>query len=365
MPLAPPLQQIDRTFVLFRSRKLSYFGGCDYFRLSSHPRVLRAFHSGTKEFGLNVAASRFTTGNHILFAQLEKELARFFGVESAALLSNGYATNLALTQSLAGRFTHALIDERSHGSPVDASQFLGCPVKIFRHRDAASLRKQLKSCGQSAKPLVLTEGMFGQDGSIAPLSQYLALLPRHGLLLVDDAHGGGTLGRTGKGSPELCGVRDPRVVQTISLSKAFGVYGGAILGSAQMIRAVQERSHIFKGNTPPPLPLVNATLASIKVLRGDGSLRKRLRANTARIKSALRSAGVPIADNESPLVCIMPKSSHHAAQIQRKLLRAKIFPSIVHYGNEPRKGCFRFAISSEHTAAQLDALASALIASAR
>ncbi|HEY0548623.1 MAG TPA: hypothetical protein VGF13_03420, partial [Verrucomicrobiae bacterium] len=120
--LAPPLQQIDRTMVLHRGRKLIYFGGCDYFRLASHPEVLCALRVGAEKFGLNAAASRSTTGNHVLFGKLEKELARFFGVERAALLSTGYATNLAFTQTFAAEFTHALMDERSHGSPRDAVQ---------------------------------------------------------------------------------------------------------------------------------------------------------------------------------------------------------------------------------------------------
>ncbi len=365
MPLAEPLQQIARTFVIHRRRRLSYFGGCDYFRLSSHPEVLRALHQGVEKFGLNVAASRFTTGNHVLFQQLETVLARFFGVEQAALVSNGYASNLALAQALAGRFTHALIDERSHGSPSDAAELLQCPVKTFRHRDVRDLQRQLESCGRSASPVLLTDGMFSHDGSVAPLRRYLDLLPRRGLLIVDDAHGAGTIGKTGKGTPGLCDIRDSRVVQTISLSKAFGVYGGAILGPGRLIREVQERSRIFKGNTPLPLPLANAALMSIKLLRTDRSLRSRLQHNTARIKTDLRAAGVPIADNESPVVSLTPVSAQHATHLRRELLRTRIYPTLIRYGSKQSCGYFRFAISSEHTAAQLDALASALIAAAR
>lgn len=362
MPLAEPLQQIDRTFVLQRGRKLTYFGGCDYFRLSSHPDVLRAFQKGLDRFGLNVAASRFTTGNHVLFGQLEKALTRFFGCQAAALLSNGYATNLALAQSLAGTFTHAFVDERSHGSPNDASGFLRCPVKTFAHRDTADLNRQLKAAGRTAKPIVLTDGLFSHDGSIAPLAGILRVLPRRGLLVVDDAHAAGTIGRTGKGSLEACGVSDSRIVQTISLSKAFGVYGGAILGSATAIRHVLERSRIIRGNTPLPLPLANAALTSVRLLRTDRRLRARLRTNTSRIKGALRAAGFPVMDNESPIVSVTPASRQHAARIERALLRANVFPTLIRYGAGP--DYFRFAISSEHTAAQIDALASALMASA-
>ena len=363
--LAPTLQQMGRTFVREegRGRKLIYFGGCDYFRMASHPEVLRALHDGADRYGLNVAASRLTTGNHQLFMALEQALVKFFGVEGAALFSTGYATNLAFTQSFTGHFTHALLDARLHGSPRDAAELLHCPVKTFRHRDPEDLRRQIKACGRAARPLVLTDGMFSHDGSLAPLAEYLAVLPRAGMLLVDDAHGAGTLGRTGKGTPEVCGVRDERLVQTISLSKAVGVYGGALLGSAKIIRTVQERSHIFIGNTPMPLPLAAAALKSLQLLRRDPTLRARLSANTTRLKTALRAAGFPVADSAAPLVALTPRDARHAARTKSALRRAGIYPPLIRYLGGPPDGYFRFALSSEHTPAQLDRLATVLIGS--
>src|SRR5258705_6870018 len=105
-----PLQQIDRTYVRFRGRKLSYFSGCDYFRLASHPGVVAALQEGVKKYGLNVAASRLTTGNHVLYQQLEEKLAAFFGAENALLVSGGYMTNLIVAQVLAGNFLLAVVD---------------------------------------------------------------------------------------------------------------------------------------------------------------------------------------------------------------------------------------------------------------
>jgi 7-keto-8-aminopelargonate synthetase-like enzyme len=135
------------------------------------------------------------------------------------------------------------------------------------------------------------------------------------------------------------------------------------LGTARVIEMLQERSRIFTGNTPPPLPLVNATLASLKLLKTDRTLRARLNGNTARIKNALRSAGVSIANNLSPIVAIVPKSAAQAEGLRRKLSRAGIFPSLIRYGHMPDPGCFRFAISSEHTAAQLERLSKIISAS--
>src|ERR1044071_7880059 len=138
-----PLQQIDRTWVVWRGQTLAYFGGCDYFRLASHPRVLAAAQNAISTFGLNVAASRWTTGNHQLYNQLEFTLANFFRAERALLVSNGYLTNLAVIQGLRDQFSHLLIDERAHVSLVDAASAAGLEVIPFAHRDASDLARKL------------------------------------------------------------------------------------------------------------------------------------------------------------------------------------------------------------------------------
>src|ERR1017187_5076278 len=159
-----PLQQLDRTCVLWRNRKLIYFSGCDYFRLASHPAVLKAARAGLSKFGLNVAASRLTTGNHKIYQALEKELAKFFAAGDALLLSSGYMTNLAVAQALAGQFSHALVAARAHPALLDAANWLECPVIKFKHRDADDFSKTIARCGCGARPIVLTDGMFSHDG---------------------------------------------------------------------------------------------------------------------------------------------------------------------------------------------------------
>ena len=177
---AQTLQQLKRTYVRCGGRTLTCFSGCDYFRLASHPKVLRALTEGLKRHGLNVAASRFTTGNHALYPKLENDLARFFGSETALLTSSGYITNLVVAQSLAGHFSHAILDQRAHGALQDAALFLDCPVFRFKHRDVDHFTATLQRCGPGTRPIVLTDGMFSHDGSVAPLRAYLKLLPRDG-----------------------------------------------------------------------------------------------------------------------------------------------------------------------------------------
>jgi len=365
MSEAEPLQQVNRTYIRLRGRTFSYFSGCDYFRLASHPAVHAAINEGLRRFGLNVAASRLTTGNHVLFRQLEDRIRKFFGAKAALLTSGGYTTNLVVAQALAGQFSHALLDERAHLSLQDAAQFLDCPVLKFKHRDPEDFARTLQRCGRGARPIVLTDGLFARDGAVAPLKAYLRLLPRDGLLVVDDAHGGGTVGATGKGAVEIEGVRGARVVHNVTLSKAFGVYGGAVLCSRALRAKLVERSRIFAGSTPLPLPLAAGARRAIDTLHRDKSLRRRLVANSNYVKRALRKAGLPLPEAPGPIIPVNPHGKREAAALKRQLLAARIFPPLTKYPGGPPGGYFRFVISSEHTGAQLDQLIKVLSAFAK
>jgi 7-keto-8-aminopelargonate synthetase-like enzyme len=351
-----PLQQVDRTCVLYHGRKLAYFAGCDYFRLASHPQVIAALQTGVKKYGLNVAASRLTTGNHVLYQELEAAVADFFGAESAVVVTSGYATNLVAAQALAGKFSHALVDDGVHPSLSDASRFMDCPVIRFKSQDPEALAQAVKRCGPQAKLVVFTDGMFSNNGSAAPLAEYMAVLPKDALLLVDDAHGGGVLGRTGKGAVEHAGISRRRVIQTVTFSKAFGVYGGAILGPARFRQTVLDRSRMFIGSTPLPLPLANAALAGVRILKANQRLRTKLNHNASYVKTALRTAGLPLSETPGPIIPIHPRTPTEATRLQKALLTAGIFPPFIKYPGGPASGYFRFVISSEHTRSQLERL---------
>jgi 7-keto-8-aminopelargonate synthetase-like enzyme len=356
------LQQIDRTYVLFRGRKLSYFSGCDYFRLASHPEVIAALQEGVKKYGLNVAASRLTTGNHGLYRQLEEKLAEFFGAENALLVSGGYVTNLIVAQALAGSFSHAIVDEKAHPSLWDAARVLDCPVVKLQHRNPGELEQVVRRCGPGARLMLMTDGMFAHDGSVAPLGNHLKILPNDAVILVDDAHGAGVVGKTGKGAVEHEGVSRKQIIQTVTLSKAFGTYGGAILGAESLRNRIIEHSKMFLGSTPVPLPLANAAIMSVQILKSDKNLRKRLMANAKFVKDALRDAGGLSEMTPGPIVPLIPCSARGATRIKRELLRVGIFPPFVKYATGPKDGYFRFVISSEHQGKQLEGLVETLMA---
>jgi 8-amino-7-oxononanoate synthase len=325
--LGPPLQQVDRTYVVYRGEKFSYFGGCDYFRLSSHPRILAAIREGLEKYGLSVSASRVTTGNHPLYEQLEERVAKFFDAPKAVFVPTGYVANLAVAEALAGQFDTAYIDEKAHPSLQTAVQQLGCKVIQFPHLNLGGRA----SPRASSRAIIVTEGMFGANGSIAPLKDYIKT---GACVWIDDAHGAGT--REPQSLPS-------NVIQTVTFSKAFGVYGGAILCSPAIAKKMT-CTRIFSGQTPLPLPLVYACLEAMDLLKPRSPLRKRLQENVNYLGAS------------TPVIQI----THASPSFKRKLLQNQIFPTWIRYPGGPSKGYFRFAISSEHTRAQLDNLRATL-----
>ncbi|HEY4416810.1 MAG TPA: pyridoxal phosphate-dependent aminotransferase family protein [Verrucomicrobiae bacterium] len=361
MKEAEALEFIGENEVRWRGRTLEYFSGCDYFRLARNPRVTAAAVAALKASGLNVAASRFTTGNHQIYAQLETEIASFFGTETAVLFPDGYFAPLAVAQAFAGEFTHALVDELAHGALLDAARMLDCPLQKFKQRDAADLKKRLQKCGRKARPIILTDGMFSHDGSAAPLRAYLKLLPANGMMLVDDAHGAGVLGATGRGILEFENINRRRVVQCVTLSKAFGTYGGAVLATPKLREKILSRCRVFVGTTPLPPPLAGAALASLKLLRQESGRREKLFQNVFHLRAGLRAAGWDVAETPGPIVRLPLMNETEGGRLKKRLLQAGIYPPFLKYG-ATATGYFRFVISSQHTTAQLDKLIAVLAA---
>ncbi len=359
------LQFIGDNEVRWHDRQLVYFSGCDYFRLARDPRLARAAARALASHGLNVAASRRTTGNHPIYAQLETALAGFFGAEAALVLPDGYLAPLAAAQALAGGFTHVLLDEFAHGALVDAARMFDCPVKVFQHRNVPDLARQVSRCGRGARPILLTDGMFSHDGSVAPLRDYLKIVPAPGRILVDDAHGVGVLGATGQGSLEHAGVSRTRVVQCATLSKAFGAYGGVVLGSRHLREKILARSRSFIGTTPVPPPLAGAALAALQCLRRDPARRKRLFRHVSLVRQQLQRAGWDITETPGPIIRLPALSAHGEKLLKQLLLDTGIYPPFLKYSGATARGIFRFVLSSEHTSIHLDQLTAVLTAFAQ
>lgn len=358
---APPLRLAGHTGIVAGGRRWLYFAGCDYLRFSRHPAILRAVRAATRPGCWNVAASRLTTGNDPRYAEAEARVADFFGAPEALLVSTGYVTNLVVAQALAGEVSHVLLDERAHVCLLDAAALIGVPVRRFAHRDVSALTRVLQGLPAAARPLVMTDGMFARDGAVAPLTDYLAALPVRGWLLVDDAHGAGTLGARGRGTPEHCEVRDKRLIQTLTFSKAFGAYCGAVVCPPGLRVRLVAGSRLFGGSTPPPLPLVAGVARALEVMREEGSTRRRrMQVNAAFLHQRLAEAGRPMPSQPGPVFPVFPLDAREQRRLRRRLEAAGVYPSFIRYPGGPAEGYFRFVVSSAHTRPQLARLAEAL-----
>jgi len=339
---------VDPMHVEHRGRRLVSFGGCDYLRLSWHPSVRQAARDAIDRWGLDAAASRTTTGNLALYGELEKSLARFFRAEAALLTPSGYLAPIVAAQAMAGRFSHALLDDGSHGCLHDAAGMLGCPVVRFRRDDPEALAAAAHGCGAGAKLLVLAHGLSPLDGSVRPLDRYLAAVPSDAWMLVDDAHGAGVLGPKGRGAVESLGLDRSRVVLTVTLSKAFGCHGGAVLGPRWLRASAFATSRAFGGGTPLPPPMAAAALEAVRVMQDSGPARARLAANAARVREVLTGPDADPVLRPGPMFCVAPATTAGSARLRRGLLAAGIFPPLIRYRNGPAAHFFRFAVSSAH-----------------
>jgi 8-amino-7-oxononanoate synthase len=357
MPEPEPLEMIGDNEVRWRNRTLIHFSGCDYFRLARHPAVVSSARRSLEKSDLNVAASRLTTGNRKLYTELEKKLAAFFGAETAVVLPNGYLAPMVAAQAIGGEFSHAFLDELSHAALVDAARMLNCPLKMFPHKNVAGVARLIAKLPAGSRPILFTDGMFSHDGSVAPLSEYLKSLPPTGVVLVDDAHGAGVLGARGRGTLEHTGANRTRIIQCATLSKAFGSYGGVVLGRRALRKKIVTRSHAFAGSTPLPPPLAGAAMEALGILQREPRRRARLFNNVLYLRAQLRQSGWEIAETPGPIVRLPFLNSAQAADLKKRLLAGGIYPPFVKYGKASAVGFFRFVISSEHTAPHLDKLA--------
>jgi len=360
--LGPQLTFVGQTGVLFEGRERTFFGGNDYHRLSRHPEVIQALIDGAQRYGLNAAGSRVTTANHPIYLQLEAKLVEFFGTEAATLLSAGYMSNAALLQTVAEEFTILFLDEKAHPSLREAAIQSDLRTITFRHFDPEDLAALCAEyLDDRDRPLLLTDGVTPNTGDLTPLATYLEILrPWDGRVHVDDCHGMGILGATGKGSWEAAGVPQEFTYQAGTLSKALGSFGGVVVGSGALIESLRKRSMGFVGSTPMPLPVAAAALRAVEILANNPEMISQLSERALHFKAFLRSQGFRAAEGASPICSVTFFDETRNQVLRRHLLANGIYPSFINYPGCPPGGHFRFTLSGAHTEDQLHALRTAI-----
>lgn len=342
------IQSSSATRIVLEGRELLYFGGCGYLGLAHHPRVVAAVVEGVQRYGASAAASRETTGNCVAYDELELELARRVGMPAAVLTPEGYTANFVAAQALARQRRVALIDERSHASLFDAAHAARLEVHTWKHGALEHLEELLAVHAERA--VVVSDGVFASRGEIAPVQELTRLVRAVGAALwIDDCHGTGVIGSSGRGCFEHAAVQGEDLVLTSTLSKALGCYGGFAAGSASFVATAREHSQAYIGSTPPPPPLAHAALVALSLAYDEPERLARLRRNCARFRGGLRSLGLPTPREDLPVFAFVLPQAEAMLAVHEVLLHAGLYAPLVRYLGSPATGNFRIALNAEHT----------------
>ncbi|WP_026841546.1 8-amino-7-oxononanoate synthase [Citrifermentans bremense] len=329
----------------------------NYLGLADHPELRSAAVFGVA-FGVGSGASRLVSGTMELHEKLEERIAAFKGTERALLFNSGYAANTGIVSALVGRGDAIFSDRLNHASIIDGALLSRADLHRYPHRDMAALERLLQDKGGNGRRLIVTDGVFSMDGDIAPLQDLVRLAKKYGaLLMVDDAHGTGVLGPTGRGSGELLGVMDGIDIHMGTLGKGLGSFGAYAAASATICDYLVNKARSFIFSTSLPPAVLAASIAAIELVDSpEGKeLREKLAANVALFKEKLAQAGFDTMGSETQIVPIFVGPADATMEFSKELLEQGIFVQGIRPPTVPSGSCrLRCTIMATHEAAELE-----------
>ncbi|MEX0899328.1 MAG: 8-amino-7-oxononanoate synthase [Gammaproteobacteria bacterium] len=342
-------------------RPLVAFCSNDYLGLAAHPAIVAAFTAAAVKHGVGAGAAHLVSGHHHLHHELEDALAAYTGRERALLFSTGYMANLGIGHAFARRGALVVEDRLNHASLIDAGRGAGVLLKRYTHGDAAAAASALDQ--DAPVKLLVTDGVFSMDGDIAPLPALAAACDAHGaMLVVDDAHGLGVVGATGRGTLEQFGL-DAHEVPVLmgTLGKAFGVFGAFVAGPAEVIETLIQQARTYIYTTALPPAVAAAALTALRVSDGESWRRKRVLALVKRFRAGAVQLGLPLADSPTPIQPLVVGGSAQALKCAQALEHAGFLVTPIRPPTVPDGTArLRVTLSAAHTDDEVDALLDAL-----
>ncbi|MDP1715089.1 MAG: glycine C-acetyltransferase [Anaerolineales bacterium] len=338
-------------------KKVLNFCSNNYLGLANHPALIAAAKKATDEMGVGPAAVRSIAGTMTLHVELEKRLAEFKGVEAALTFQSGFTANLATVPALASKEDVIFSDKLNHASIIDGCRLSGAKIIAYEHIDVKSLEEQIKAnLSQYRRALIITDGVFSMDGDIAPLPDIYEVAKKYDILLmVDDAHGEGVLGKGGRGIVDHFGLHGKVDVEVGTMSKAFGVVGGIVAGKAVIIEWLRQRGRPFLFSSAVTVPDAAACLAAVDLLEDSTQLVDKLWDNANYFKAEMKTLGFNTGVSETPITPVMLGEAPLAQQFSRELFDAGVFAMALGFPTVPQgKARIRVMISAAHSKDDLD-----------
>jgi glycine C-acetyltransferase len=338
-------------------KRVLNFCSNNYLGLANDPQLKQAAQAAIEKYGVGPAAVRSIAGTMDLHLELERRLAEFKHVESAITFQSGFTANLATIPALVGKDDVIFSDELNHASIIDGSRLSAARIVRFAHANPADLDRVIQeNKGSYGKALAITDGVFSMDGDIAPLDKIYEVTSKHGvMLMVDDAHGEGVMGHGGRGIVDHFNLHGKVDVEIGTLSKAFGVVGGVVAGSALVVEWLRQRGRPFLFSSAVTPADVAATIAAIDLLEQSTELVDRLWENTRYFKGEMKKLGFDIGNSVTPITPIMLGEAPLAQQFSRELFESGVFAMSIGFPTVPRgKARIRVMISAAHSRQDLD-----------
>lgn len=337
------------------SHRVIMLGSNSYLSLTTHPRVVAAAKEACEEYGYGMGAVALYSGTTDLHRELERRIAEFYGTEDAIIIPSGYSANVGVISCLCGPGDVVICDAYDHASIFDGCKLSGADVKVYLHRNMKHLERILRSLPDTqAGRLIVTDGVFSMDGDIAPLDEIVDLASRYGArVMVDDAHGIGVVGPTGRGSAEVYGCMDRIDINLGTLSKTPGAVGGYCAGSARLIQYLRfyTRTYFFSTSLPPPV--IAGLIEVFKLLAEDAAGRDALWRNVRYMRDGLDALGFDTGETRSAIIPIMVGDEDKLGRFNNDLRRRGVYTNVVTYPAVRRKEC-RLRLCVMNSLAQCD-----------
>lgn len=344
-------------WVQIEGRRVLNLCSNNYLGLCSDPRLCAKAKEYIDKYGVGPGAVRTIAGTMSIHIELEKKLAAFKGAEAAIVVQSGFCANLSAIPPLVGKDDLIFSDELNHASIIDGCRLSRAEIVRYAHCDVKDLEAKLKEyAGRNCRKLIVTDGVFSMDGDIAPLPEIVDLADKYGVMvMVDDAHGEGVLGRGGRGIVDHFGLGDRVDVEVGTLSKAFGVVGGFVAGSASLVEYLRQKARPNLFSSALTVPDVAANIAAVDILEESDDLVKKLWENGNYLKQCLKERGFDIGRSQTPITPIMVGDANKAKEFSLKLFDEGIFIQSIAYPTVPLgKARLRAMVSAAHSKKDLD-----------
>ena len=341
----------------FDGKQVINLASNNYLGLTTHPKLREAASAAIRQYGVGSGAVRTISGTMSLHMQLEERIAAFKNVEACVVFQSGFAANAGTVSAILGPEDHIISDELNHASIIDGCRLSRAKIHVFPHKDTAGAGKILDELnGAPGHKLLISDGVFSMDGDIGPLPGLAEAAGKYGtIMMVDDAHASGVLGRNGRGTIDHFGLHGRVDIQVGTLSKAIGVLGGYVCGSRDLIEFLYHRARPFLFSTSHPPAVAAACLAAFDVLEQEPERILALWDNTKYFKAGLASAGFDTGMSETPITPVIVGEAPLAYELSRVLFDEGVLATGIGFPTVPKgKARVRTIVTATHTRDELD-----------